>query len=382
MELKELREQINRINHQMLDLFSQRMEVSAGIARYKAAHGLPILDEAREAEILQNVAAGANENYRFETVEMFRTLMNLSKMYQLNIVTADSPMQPDAAYPPVLPNAKQVVFYGAEGSYTWEAMKSCFGDISALPAATFRDVFETLKQGKADYGIVPIENSSTGSIFDSYELFCEYGYHIVGETNLRISHNLMGLPGAKTADLTEIYSHPQPFMQCENFLSSLDVKLTPYYNTAASAKMVAASGDKTRGVIGSASSAAFYGLEILQSEIEDNPNNYTRFAIVSKDLLICPGASKVSIAFSLSNESGSLYHTLSVFAKHNLNLIKLESRPYPASKWKYLFYADFEGHLSESRIAQTISLLQAQTQDFFLLGNYTGVSPASKGELS
>lgn len=380
MELKDLREQINAINQQMLDLFSQRMEVSADIARYKAAHELPILDEAREAEILQNISANANENYRFETVEMFRTLMNLSKMYQLNIVMADTPAQPGAVYPPYLPDAKQVVFYGTEGSYSWEAMKSCFADIPALPAPTFRDVFETLKQGKADYGVVPIENSSTGSIFEVYELFCEYGYHIVGETNLRISHNLMGLPGATLADLKEIYSHPQPFLQCEHFLSSLNVKLTPYYNTAASAKMVAESGDKTRGVIGSRISAAFYGLEILQSEIEDNPNNYTRFAIVSKDLLICPAASKVSIAFSLSHESGSLYHTLSVFAKHNLNLIKLESRPYPSSKWKYLFYADFEGHLSESHIAQTISQLQAQTQDFFLLGNYAGMPSIQKGE--
>lgn len=370
MEIEALRKQINDINRQMLDLFNRRMEVSADIARYKEQHGLPILDEKREAEILQTISENANENYRFETAEMFRTLMNLSKMYQLNILTENAVPQPDAVYPSALPSAKRVVFYGTEGSYSWEAMHSCFDGIAAMPAATFREIFETLKAGDADYGVVPIENSSTGSLFEVYELFCEYGYHIVGEINLRISHNLLGVPGATIADLKEIYSHPQPFMQCEQFLSSLDAAPIPYYNTATSAKMVAESGDKTRGVIASRNSAAFYGLEILQSEIEDNPNNYTRFAIVSKDLIICPASSKVSIAFSLSNESGSLYHTLSVFAKHNLNLIKLESRPYPDEKWKYLFYADFEGHLSQTHIAKTITQLQKQTHDFFLLGNY------------
>lgn len=371
MEIEVLRKQINDINRQMLDLFNRRMEVSADIARYKEQHGLPILDEKREAEILRTIAENANENYRFETAEMFRTLMNLSKMYQLNILTENAVPQPDAVYPSALPPTKRVVFYGTEGSYSWEAMHSCFDGVSALPAATFREIFETLKNGDADYGVVPIENSSTGSLFEVYELFCEYGYHIVGEINLRISHNLLGVPGATIADLKEIYSHPQPFMQCERFLSSLDAALIPYYNTAASAKMVAESGDATRGVIASRNSAAFYGLEVLQSEIEDNPNNYTRFAIVSKDLIICPASSKVSIAFSLNNESGSLYHTLSVFAKHNLNLIKLESRPYPDEKWKYLFYADFEGHLSQAHIAKTIAQLQKQTHDFFLLGNYT-----------
>ncbi len=375
MDLTELRNKINAINAQILQLFNERMEVSADIARYKVQHGLPVLDETREEEILRSISAGAREDYRFETVEMFRTLMNLSKMYQLHIVMADQPIRLDALYPQELPQAKTVAYYGTEGSYSWEAMKSCFGDIPALSSPTFRDVFDAVKQGNADYGVVPIENSSTGSIFEVFQLFYEYGYHIVGETNLRISHNLMGLPGAAVQDLREIYSHPQAFMQCESFLSQLNAKLTPYYNTAASAKMVAASGDQTRGVIGSRSSAKFYGLDILQTEIEDNPNNYTRFAIFSKELMICPHANKVSIVFSLRNESGSLYHTLSVFTKHQLNLIKLESRPYPDSKWKYLFYADFEGHLSQAHIAQTLSLLQAQTQDFFLLGNYAALEP-------
>ena len=160
MELKDLREQINAINQQMLDLFSQRMEVSADIARYKAAHELPILDEAREAEILQNISANANENYRFETVEMFRTLMNLSKMYQLNIVMADTPAQPGAVYPPYLPDAKQVVFYGTEGSYSWEAMKSCFADIPALPAPQ--------KRAFLPHGIDPDFPTPPGSLPGQY----------------------------------------------------------------------------------------------------------------------------------------------------------------------------------------------------------------------
>ena len=368
MEIKQLRNEINKINQEILDLFNRRMDLSAQVAQYKKEHGMPIFDPKREEEIIETVRKNARKEFQCETVEIFKALMNSSKNYQHKILTSAK------FHPEFLSSleADVVAYQGVEGAYSFQAAKECFPQANLQYVKTFEQVFEAVDAGHVSYGVLPIENSSTGTLFEVYELLQKYHHYIIAEKVIKVDHNLMSVKGATIDGIREIYSHPQAFMQCEKFLSQLpNTQQISYYNTAISAKNISQWNDPTKAAIASKSAAKLYDLTILSENINDNSNNYTRFIVISKKFQIVKGADRVSSVFTIKNQAGHLYHILGIFANNNLNLIKLESRPYENRPWQYLFFADFEGNLYENQIDSTISYLKNETENFQILGNYS-----------
>lgn len=267
---------------------------------------------------------------------------------------------------------KTVVFQGIQGSYSEEALNLYFGDeVKSKNVLSFEDVFQDLNKGSSNYGVLPVENSSTGSIVDVFDLLAKNNCYIVGEELLKVDHCLMGIKGSTPGEIKEIYSHPQGFFQCREFLKNYpNCKHTPYYNTAISAKFVQESEDRTIAAIGSKRAAKLYGLEILKENINSNEFNSTRFIIIAKFLEFTDESNKTSIVFSLPHESGTLYKALTYFYENELNLLKIESRPMEDKPWEYMFFIDFAGNLKDANVKNALSKLEHYSTSFKTLGNY------------
>ncbi len=369
MNLEEARNQINEINKQMLELFERRMDCSFAVAEYKKANGMAIFDGAREQIILDTVENMAEDKYKPYARDFFQSVMDVSRDYQAELLcdksAAPTPVYSDDIAPSL------IVFQGVGGSYSSEVVYQCFGDIRAESVQTFEDVFKKVVETDGAFGVLPIENSSTGAITEIYNLLTKYDVYISAEKVVKIDHNLLGVPSSCVEDIEEIYSHPQAFMQSSDYLGTLiGVKQIPYYNTAISAKKIAEAGDKKCAAIGSRTAAKLYGLDILRENINNNTENFTRFIIISKDMIIPKNAEKVSVMFTAPHESGSLMRCLRAFAKKELNLIRLESRPHPDKAWQYMFFADFEVDFNKTDIADILPYIMKETLDFKFLGNY------------
>ncbi len=271
---------------------------------------------------------------------------------------------------------QKVAFSGVEGSFTEEALTLFFkNNAGQMPekicCEEFEDVFEAIRSGRADAGVLPLENSTTGSISATYDLLLRYGFYIKGEQTVSISHCLLGIPGATPETIKTVYSHSQGFEQSRGFLSAYPSwRLIPHHNTAISAKYVRDKDDETKAAIAAARAAEIYGLEILKEKIEDEKDNTTRFIIISKDPDPIPEADKVSLLLSLKHSSGSLYELLGYFAENGINLVKIESRPIKGKKWQYMFYLDFEGNVSTPEVKKAMELAKKNTDYFRLLGSY------------
>ncbi len=272
-------------------------------------------------------------------------------------------------------NAEQypsVAFQGTHYAFSEIAARTFFhGKIRTLPCRSFEDVFQAVDSGRARTGIVPIENSLTGSIHRNFDLLLEYDVQITGETALRIVQNLIALPGAKLADIRTIYSHPQALEQCRRFLSGLkNVDAIAKYDTAGSVKEIREKMMSSAAAIASQQAARDYDMQILQADIEDFPENFTRFHIISKEAGEIPQADKTSIAFAMKNIPGALFKSLSVFALRDIDLLKIESRPLRGKPWAYLFYLDFAGNMAEERCQNAIRHLEEITSFLKVLGSY------------
>lgn len=262
---------------------------------------------------------------------------------------------------------------GVPGAFSEEALSAYFKDdtYETIYSSTFEEVLKNLQDDKVNYGILPIENSSAGSIVEVYDLIRKYNCHIVGEKTLSVKHNLLALPGTKLEDIKKVYSHPQGFSQSSTFLSSHpDWQQIPYYNTAISAKYVKESNEKHRAAIASMRAAKIYGLEAIEENINYNVHNYTRFIIVSKDMTFSDEADKVSVIFSVAHESGSLYHALAHFYYNGISLLKIESRPIHDRSWEYFFFVDLKGNLQDANLLIALGRILDQSTYFELLGNY------------
>jgi len=269
-----------------------------------------------------------------------------------------------------------VAFQGERGAYSEDAVITFFGEIAALPCHYFSDVFEAVHKGNADAGVVPVENSQAGSVTDNYDLLLRYPLTISGEIALRVHHCFMALPGEKIETITTVLSHPQGLAQSEEFLKKLpNIKIISETNTAASAKRIRDEQLKGYAAIASRRAALLYGLEILAEGIETNPNNYTRFFVISKNAAPKRQDNKTSLIFAVKNEPGSLYSILGSFARRNVNLTKLESRPGRDKPWEYVFYADFEGHMDDALSREILGELKEKTSFLKILGSY----PRAKG---
>lgn len=258
------------------------------------------------------------------------------------------------------------------GAYSELAALEFFNrDITVIPKPTFAKVFEAVSGGEADHGVIPIENSLTGSIHDNYDLLLEHDLLITGEIKLRIMHNLLVNPGTRLEDIRRVYSHPQALSQCKDFLSCLEgVDLISVYDTAGAACRIKETGLHEEASIASAQAAYDYGLEILKSGIESNPKNFTRFIILSRELAEPAEDSKTSLVFSTRNIPGALFKSLSVFALRDIDLYKIESRPIPGSPWEYLFYLDFAGDIRQEVIKRALGHLEEIAGFLKFLGSY------------
>ncbi|OPJ61218.1 prephenate dehydratase [Clostridium oryzae] len=267
---------------------------------------------------------------------------------------------------------EKIAYFGVPGSYSHEAMLNIFGEeADAIYRESFEEVFKVLVEGKVKYGVLPIENSSTGGITDVMDLLKKYDCYVVGEKCIAINHCLMGIDGAKLEDIEEVYSHTQGLLQCKEFLEQhKQWKLFDYYNTAKSAEYVKSSNSIHKAAIGGKAAAKLYGLNIIKQPINSNKENYTRFIIISKELMSFENSDKISIILNLPHVSGSLYNVIKVIYENNLNMMMIESRPIMGMPWEYSFYIDFEGNLKEERVKKAIDIIKEKSADFRLVGNY------------
>ena len=379
MELKDLRNEIDMIDDALVKLFTQRMEVSAQIAGYKKERSLPIFVPAREREKLADVAAKAGPDMANYTRVLYSMLFELSRSHQSKLTGEMSPLYRDITNaientPKLFPQAPMVACQGVEGAYSQIACEKIFKNPFTMYFKNFEGVFNAIDQGLCQYGILPLENSTAGSVKKVYDLMIHHNFSIVRTFRLKIDHNLLTNPGAKLSDLKEIYSHEQAINQCSEYLQNLtDVTIIPVANTAIAAEMVSKSGRTDVAAISSRSCAELYNLEILASSIQDRGNNRTRFICISKNLEIYPGSDKTSIMMVLPHRPGSLYKLLARLYVLGINVTKLESRPIPDRDFEFMFYFDLETSIYSEEFVQLMCELEDLCEDFKYLGSYCEV---------
>jgi chorismate mutase/prephenate dehydratase len=373
-DLQELRKEIDRIDKEMVRLFEERMDICKNVAEYKIETGKKVFDRQREEEKIQAVQAlTGNEINRIGAGELFGQIMSVSRKLQYKLL-AEHGILEKPSFQPVDTLDKEnatVVFQGIEGSYSYAAMKEYFGtDVKNFHVKTFRNAMEAIAEGKADYAVLPIENSTAGGVSEIYDLLVEFNNYIVGEQIIEIKHCLLTVPGASKEDIKTVYSHPQSLMQSEGYLRQQDWKQVSMENNAFAAQKVADEKDKTQAAIAGRYAGELYGLNILEEGINDSELNSTRFIIVSNQKKFLKNAGKVSVCFEIQHESGSLYKTLSHFIYNGINLCNIESRPIKEKNWEYRFFVDFEGNLEDSAVQNALGSLQEETRNLIIFGNY------------
>ena len=376
LDLNEIRKQIDATDQEIVRLFEQRMRLTQQVAEYKIETGKPVFDPERERSKLETLGALASGAFNKRGVqELFQQIMSISRKRQYQLLAGTKrkrDVSPEYSQVEEIPaDAATVVFQGVEGAYSFAAMKEFFGDgVHSFHVETWKDAMEAISQGKADYAVLPIENSTAGSVLDIYDLLVEYPHYIVGEQIIPVDHVLMGIPGAKMEKLTEVYSHPQALAQSKRYLEQHpDWKQTAVLNTAVAAKMVAESGDRTKAAIASRYAAEHFGLQILDQEFVSS-NNETRFVILSGKPCFKKDARKISVYIELPHETGSLYNILSHIIYNGLNMTKIESRPIPKRNWEYRFFVDFEGNLGDAAVQNALLGIGAEAKKIRVYGNY------------
>lgn len=377
MTIEELRKEIDETDAALVTLFNRRMECVKNVAEYKTANNLPIYDSERERQLFDKVATLAGENTEAYVRTLFAVITDLSRSYQGRIIHGKSEIvsKIEAAItetPQLFPQKATVACQGTEGAYSQIACEKLFELPSILYFNSWDNVFSAVDSGLCQYGILPVENSTAGSVNRIYDLMADYNFSIVRSAKIKTSHTLLVNSGVLLSDVKEIISHEQAINQCANFLKGLKgVKITYCENTAVAARTVQKSGRKDLAAISSRACAELYGLTILPESIQNTDSNYTRFICISKKAEIYPGANKTSFILSVPNKPGSLYRVMSKFSALGINLTKLESRPIPGSDFEFLFYLDVESSIYSPALYELINELQYSVEQFRYLGSYT-----------
>ena len=374
MDLLELRNQIDVIDSQIVELFEKRMDICKGVAQYKIENGKKVFDRQREQEKLAKVKALTHNDFNSHGVEeLFEQIMSMSRklQYQLLAENGSQGKLPFIGVDELDTKRARVVFQGADGAYSQMAMNSFFGDqVTSFHVDTFREAMGAIEEGAADFAVLPIENSTAGVVSEIYDLLSEYENYIVGEQIIKIEHCLLGIPGSRIEDIKTVYSHPQSLMQSSQYLEEHNWQLISMQNNAFAAKKVADEKDGSQAAVASAYAAQVYGLEILKKGINQLEDNSTRFIIVTNQRIFRKDANKISICFEIPHMSGSLYHMLSHFIYNNLNMTKIESRPMPDRNWEYRFFIDFDGNLADGAVKNALRGLREEARNLRILGNY------------
>ena len=377
--LEELRGQIDEIDQQMVELFKARMEASSQVAEYKKEKGLPVLDAGRERVLLGKIADQAGEDFADYAQSMYRTILAASRSYQNEKIGKGSRVYDGIrealnSTPNLVPQRPTVACQGIEGAYSQIACDRLFKAPTIMFFQTFDHVFKAVESGMCQYGILPIENSTAGSVKAVYDLMLRHNFSIVRSARLKISHNLLAKHGAKLSDIKEVYSHEQAISQCSGYLAGLKgVKVTVVENTAVASRMVAESERTDVAALSSRFCAEQYGLDIIQSNVQDQDNNYTRFICISKKPEIYPGADRTSLMMTLPHKPGTLYNVLAKFYALNINLNKLESRPLPGREFEFMFYFDIEASVYSPEVEKLFRDLETESEQMRYLGTYNEV---------
>lgn len=378
MELSEIRTKIDAVDDQLLALFLERMALSEEVAAYKNEHKLPILNKTREREILAKVTQRAGDKERY-AYHLYSTLFELARSRQAELISAPTKVaqRVKAALTSsgeIFPQTGMVACQGVEGANSQVACDRLLPRGSIMYVKSFGAVVSAVESGLCKFGVLPIENSSNGSVRAVYQLLQEHDLSVVRSTRLCIRHELLALPGVKQEDITEIYSHEQAIGQCSRFLGGLkDVKVIPCGNTALAAKLVAESGNPHAAAISSHPCAALYGLECVNGGIQDSDNNYTRFICVAKDPVIYAGANKISLIIALDNKPGALYEVLSKLAALDIDMTKLESCPVAGSDFEFVFFLELEASVKDPSVLACLEEMERSCAQFQFLGGYSEV---------
>ena len=374
-DLSEIREQIDKVDKEIVELFENRMALCKEVAEYKISTGKQVLDTCREKEKIDKVKLCAEkEENRHDVGELFKQIMAMSRKLQYKLM-AKHGLISDVSFESVdtinKPDVK-VVYQGVEGAYAHEAVLQYFGDnVNCYHVESWRDAMDEVKSGRADYAVLPIENSTAGAVTQVHDLLLEYDNYIVAETEVLVEHALLGLKDSEISDITTVYSHPQALMQCERYLREHpDWQQISCENTAVSAKKVCDEGNKSHGAIASVKAAKIHGLKVLKERINQADANTTRFLIVGRERIYTKEADKVSICVELAHESGTLYNVLSHFSYNGINMTKIESRPIEDRQWEYRFMIDIEGKLSDASVINALRGISEEVNKLAILGNY------------
>ncbi len=379
MELSDYRKKLDEIDEDLLRLFSERMNIAAQIASWKQENSLPVLDARREKEKLQRIEEMSDPELSDYSFTLFSMLMELSRSRQNRILHRESPETKaiEAALrdtPQLFPEKAVVACQGVEGAYSGIACEKLFARPSIFYFSSFDAVFTAVEKGLCRYGVIPVENSTAGTVNAVYDLMVKHDFRIVRSVRIKVDHNLLVRPGTKEEDIREIYSHGQAISQCAGFLQRFpNAKIIPCENTAVAAKMVAESAEAGVAALSSRSCAKLYGLEILMSSVQDSDNNYTRFICISKNLEIYPGADHTSLMMVIRDEPGTLHHVLARFYVLGINMHKLESRPIPGRNWEYRFYFDLDTSVYSPKFIQLMGELGDICEEYEYLGSYSEV---------
>ena len=379
MDLQDYRKEIDAIDDELVRLFSKRMDVAARIADYKKAENLPIFVPAREREKLTDVSQKAGPEMANYTRVLYSMLFELSRSYQSKRTSQlthqyHSILSSIENTPKLFPQAPMVACQGVEGAFSQIACEKIFKSPVILYFKNFEAVFSAIDKGLCQYGILPIENSTAGSVKKVYDLMISHNFSIVRTFRMKVDHNLLAKKGTKLSDIKEIYSHEQAINQCSEFLQSLEgVTVVPVANTAVASEMVANSGRNDVAALSSRACAELYGLTCLKSSVQDNDNNHTRFICISKNLEIYPGADKTSIMMVLPHKPGALYKVMARLYTLGINVTKLESRPIPNREFEFMFYFDLETSIYSEEFVQLICELDEFCEEFKYLGSYSEV---------
>ena len=376
-DLSEIRQRLDASDTQICDLFSQRMQCTHEVAEYKRANNKPVLDRGRERAKLADVASKVPEPLRDYSQVLFNLIMEISRAQQSAENNQDSPLAGQisrvvADTPSLFPQSAFVACQGVEGAYSQHAADRLFKHATISYFEEFEGVFRAVDQGFCKYGVLPVENSTAGTVNQVYDLMMRHKFSIVRSVRIKVDHNLLAIPGAKLEGIRDIYSHQQAINQSRQFLDSLpNVTVHVAENTAAAAKMVAESGRTDVAALSSRSCAELYNLVALARNVQDSDANFTRFACIAKDLEIYPGADRTSLMVVTKNDPGSLYKVLARFYALDINLVKLESRPIPNSDFDFMFYFDVECPVAAPEFASLIASLDDVCEEYRYLGSYS-----------
>lgn len=372
-DIDDYRKKIDEIDREITRLFEQRMDTVIKVGEYKKQNNLPVFNKAREDEVIaKNIGYLNNKDYSEGLKDFFINIMNIAKDLEDKKIVEDTSAEIGEVRNRSEKSKMKVGFYGVTGSFSEEAMIKHFGKRDDAKAYDeFEDVFLAVKNGEIDYGVVPIENSSTGAISQVYDLLYKYGFYIVGEECIRINQHLIGIKGTELDNVKEVYSHPQGFEQSTDFLKGYsEWKKIPFHSTADSVKLVSDLKDMSKVAIASKRAANIYDLSIIKENINNQSENSTRFIVISKELELDESCDKVSVVFSLEHKAGTLYKLLRHFAENDINMMKIESRPMEKGTWKYFLYVDFEGNLESEKVAKALKLIEQSSAYFKLIGGY------------